>query len=129
METNSTYAGQLDMLLLRESSIINVNGRESLVVPLDANPALFDFTAGSGRRKLLLDFIIRRSVQPRFGSTHFVKTSVGRANRERFGMSQDQARDCSTIIGNIRPIEQKRQASPANGQDMEDMPEEIFNGF
>ena len=63
------------------------------------------------------------------GNTHFVKANVGTANRERMGLSKEEAQQYSPILGNAKPLA-KREETPAPAvQDDDDLPEGDFQGF
>ena len=75
-----------------------------------------------------------------YGNTHFVKASVGKSNREKFGLTPEQAQSYCPIIGNFRPLESReaqhaQQAAPVAEPEPvvqyegEDMPEDTFSGF
>ena len=62
------------------------------------------------------------------GNTHFVKANVGTANRERMGLTKDEAQQYSPILGNAKPLA-KRDEAPVPVQDDDDLPEGDFQGF
>ena len=62
------------------------------------------------------------------GNTHFVKANVGTANRERMGLSKEEAQQYSPILGNAKPLARKEEPQP-QVQDDDDLPEGDFKGF
>lgn len=94
-------------------------GVRGCFIPYDQNPSLYLGTnRQTGVMTLDVDILIRETTASKTGATHFIKLSVGRANRERFQLSQE-AVDSLKIVGNIytrtpKPAEQApRQAAPA----------------
>ena len=62
------------------------------------------------------------------GNTHFVKANVGTANRERMGLSKDEAQQYSPILGNAKPLPRREEPQPPVCDD-DDLPEGEFKGF
>lgn len=94
-------------------------GVRGCFIPYDQNPSLYLGTnRQTGVMTLDVDILIRETTASKTGATHFIKLSVGRANRERFALSQE-AVDSLKIVGNIytrtpKPSEQApRQSAPA----------------
>ena len=94
-------------------------GVRGCFIPYDQNPSLYLGTnRQTGVMTLDVDILIRETTASKTGATHFIKLSVGRANRERFNLSQE-AVDSLKIVGNIytrtpKPSEQaSRQTVPA----------------
>ena len=133
MKSNSLI-GQIDLLSLLQASLENVNGKQSIVIPVDANPSIFSFTSKSGQPKAMLDIVVRETSTSQWGNTHFVKASVGRTNREKFGITKEGLQSVCPIIGNLKPLEVRENSSqnapvPVQKEELEDMPESTFNGF
>lgn len=94
-------------------------GVRGCFIPYDQNPSLYLGTnRQTGVMTLDVDILIRETTASKTGATHFIKLSVGKANRERFQLSQE-AVDSLKIVGNIytrtpKPAEQApRQPVPA----------------
>lgn len=94
-------------------------GVRGCFIPYDQNPSLYLGTnRQTGVMTLDVDILIRETTASKTGATHFIKLSVGRANRERFNLSQE-AVDSLKIVGNVytrtpKPAEQApRQSAPA----------------
>ena len=102
MNSNS-FIGQIDLMALIAAQYTVVDGQECIVIPVNANPAIYMSQTRSGQPKAMLDVFIRETSNNQYGNTHFVKANVGQANRERFGISKDELGKYSPIIGNIRP--------------------------
>ena len=130
MNSNS-FIGQIDLMALIATQYTVVDGQECIVIPVNANPAIFMSQARTGQPKAMLDVFIRETSNNQYGNTHFVKANVGKANRERFGISKDELGKYSPIIGNIRPYDtaasQKKVESSMNEDD--DLPPDTFKGF
>lgn len=94
-------------------------GVRGCFIPYDQNPSLYlGANRQTGAMTLDVDILIRETTASKTGASHFIKLSVGKANRERFHMTQE-AVDSLKIVGNIytrtpKPAEQaSRQAAPA----------------
>ena len=126
---NSTaMIGQLDLLALIGASIKNVDGQESIVVPLQKNPTIFKMMTKTGAQKALLDIVIRQTTQPKYGNTHFIKANVGKANRTALNLDSSELPRLSPILGNLKPLEAREETGPALADD-DDLPEGDFKGF
>ena len=130
MNSNS-FIGQIDLMALISVQFRQVDGQECIVIPVNANPAIFMSQARTGQPKAMLDVFIRETSNNQYGNTHFVKANVGKANRERFGISKEELGKYSPIIGNIRPYDtaasQKKVEPSVNEYD--DLPPDTFKGF
>lgn len=131
MSTTNSFIGQIDLLALIDAKFLTVEGQECVVVPVNANPSIFMCQSKIGQPKALLDIFIRETANSQYGNSHFVKASVGKSNREKYGISKDELAGYSPIIGNIRPYSgnapQEKPASPV--QDDDDLPAGEFKGF
>ena len=130
MNSNS-FIGQIDLMALISAQFRQVDGQDCIVIPVNANPAIFMSQARTGQPKAMLDVFIRETSNNQYGNTHFVKANVGKANRERFGISKEELGKYSPIIGNIRPYDtaasHKKVESSVNEYD--DLPPDSFKGF
>ncbi|MBR5834976.1 MAG: hypothetical protein IKY66_02320 [Bacteroidales bacterium] len=130
MNSNS-FIGQIDLMALIAAQYTVVDGQECIVIPVNANPAIYMSQTRSGQPKAMLDVFIRETSNNQYGNTHFVKANVGKANRERFGISKDELGKYSPIIGNIRPYDtpapQKKVETSVDEDD--DLPPDTFKGF
>ena len=130
MNSNS-FIGQIDLMALISAQFRQVDGQDCIVIPVNANPAIFMSQARTGQPKAMLDVFIRETSNNQYGNTHFVKANVGKANRERFGISKEELGKYSPIIGNIRPYDtaasQKKVEPSVNEYD--DLPPDSFKGF
>lgn len=137
MKTSTNFIGQIDLLSLLKTRMQEVDGKISVVIPVEENPSIFAFTTKAGQPKAMLDLIIRETSNNQWGNTHFVKASVGKSNREKLGLTPEQAQAYSPIIGNFRPLEPRENQQQAPVQkpaqpvlaDDEDLPEDTFSGF
>jgi len=130
MNTNNsgTYIGQIDLLSMVGARIITVGQDGGIFIPFPSNPSIYRRTTRKGQEKAELDFIMRPTSNGLGGNTHFVKANVGTANRERLGLSKDEAQKYSPILGNAKPFVKREDASAAV-QDDDDLPEGEFKGF
>ena len=130
MNSNS-FISQIDLMALISAQFRQVDGQDCIVIPVNANPAIFMSQARTGQPKAMLDVFIRETSNNQYGNTHFVKANVGKANRERFGISKEELGKYSPIIGNIRPYDtaasQKKVEPSVNEYD--DLPPDSFKGF
>ena len=130
MNSNS-FIGQIDLMALISAQFRQVDGQECIVIPVNANPAIFMSQARTGQPKAMLDVFIRETSNNQYGNTHFVKANVGKANRERFGISKEELGKYSPIIGNIRPYDtaaSQKKVEPSVNED-DDLPPDSFKGF
>ena len=76
-------------------------GVRGCFIPYDQNPSLYIGTSKqTGALTVDMDILVRETKASKTGATHFVKLSVGKANRERFQLSQE-ALDSLKIVGNL----------------------------
>ena len=108
-----------------------VDNEECIVIPKDANPAIFMTQTQSGQKKALLDIFVRATQNSQYGNTHFVKANVGKTNRERYGIPKEELPRYSPILGNLKPYAggQASQESRPTVADDDDLPEGEFKGF
>ena len=126
---NDTYIGQIDLLGLVDSRLVTVGNEEGVFIPFSSNPSIYRRQTKKGQEKAELDFVMRPTTNGLGGNTHFVKANVGTANRERMGLSKEEAQQYSPILGNAKPLA-KREETPAPAvQDDDDLPEGDFVGF
>ena len=129
MNSNS-FIGQIDLMALIGAQYTQVNGQDCIVIPVNSNPAIYMSQARTGQPKAMLDVFIRETSNNQYGNTHFVKANVGKANRERFGISKEELGKYSPIIGNIRPYEASPVSKKAEStSDFDDLPPDTFKGF
>jgi len=88
------------------------SGTDWLMIPVQANPALFlSFDRKNGAPKVSLDLGIWRSPNNQYGNTHYIRTSVGSKNAQ--GLTEEQRRAASIIVGNLKPPKNREQAPAA----------------
>ena len=94
-------------------------GVRGCFIPYDANPSLYvGVNRQTGVPTLDVDILVRETTNSKTGATHFIKLNVGKANRERFQMSQEAA-DSLRIVGNLytrTPAASPRPQQPAPRQ-------------
>ena len=125
MNTNDSFIGQLDLLMLPQSRMQVINNEECIVIPRHANPSIYMVHTQSGQTKALLDIFIRATQNSQYGNTHFVKANVGKSNREKYRISKDELGKYSPILGNLKPY---APVSKPVAED-DDLPEGEFKGF
>lgn len=93
-------------------------GVRGCFIPYDQNPSLY---IGANRQTGVLtvdmDILIRETKASKTGASHFIKLSVGKANRERFHLT-NEAVDSLKIVGNLytrTPGQQPQGAQPRQG--------------
>ena len=131
MSANDSFIGQIDLLMLPKSRMQTINNEECIVIPRQANPSIYMIQTQSGQKKALLDIFIRATQNSQYGNSHFVKANVGKANRERFGISKEELGKYSPIIGNIRPYDTaapQKKVEPSVSE-YDDLPPDTFKGF
>lgn len=76
-------------------------GVRGCFIPYDLNPSLYIGTnKQTGVLTVDMDILVRETKSSKTGASHFVKLNVGKANRERFQLSQE-ALDSLKIVGNL----------------------------
>ena len=76
-------------------------GVRGCFIPYDQNPSLYvGQNRQSGALTLDVDILVRETSNSKTGATHFIKLNVGKANRERFQITQEAA-DSLKIVGNL----------------------------
>lgn len=93
-------------------------GVRGCFIPYDQNPSLYIGTnKQTGVLTVDMDILVRETKASKSGASHFVKLNVGKANRERFQLSQE-ALDSLKIVGNLytRTPGQQSQAPRQNAQ-------------
>ena len=128
MNSNDTYIGQIDLLSLVDSKLIVVENQAGIFIPIGSNPSIYRRVTKKGQEKAELDFVMRPTSNGLNGNTHFVKANVGTANRERMGLTKDEAQQYSPILGNAKPLARREEPQP-QVQDDDDLPEGDFKGF
>lgn len=131
MSANGSFVGQIDLLMLPQSRMQMVGNEECIVIPKDANPAIYMTQTQSGQKKALLDVVVRATQNNPYGNTHFVKANVGKTNREKYGISREQLAQYSPIMGNLKPYTSGGQQEYSRPQvsDDDDLPAGEFKGF
>ena len=103
MAQNQSLVGSIDLSALNGVQInTTVNGKRSIVIPVDTNPAIFIGARDKGGH-IYMDIEVRESL------------GLSKKKRDDMGLSDEQARQYTPIIGNLRPRGQR--------QDAEDLPE------
>lgn len=130
MSANDSFIGQLDLLLLPGSRMQMIGNEECIVIPKDANPAIYMTQTQSGQKKAILDVFVRATQNNQYGNSHFVKANVGKTNRERYGIPKEDLSQYSPILGNLKVYTggQSYQESRSVVTD-DDLPEGDFKGF
>ena len=93
-------------------------GVRGCFIPYDQNPSLYIGTnRQTGVMTVDMDILVRETKASKTGASHFVKLNIGKANRERFHLTQEAA-DSLKIVGNLytrTPGQQAQTAQPAQG--------------
>lgn len=101
MEKKSFMVGNARLSELNGFEDTVKNGVRGCFIPYDQNPSLYiGQNQQTGATTVDLDILIRETQNSKSGSTHFIKLNVGKANRERFQMS-NEAVDSLKIVGNL----------------------------
>ena len=124
--------GSIALTSLVHETIIH-GGKKGIFLPIEDNPSIFFQQKEDGTKVISLDIEIKETPNSRYGSSHMVKASVGKANRERLRLDREQLAQATPILGNLRVIEYeaKDNGSGQDGQNQQegDMPEEFDGGW
>ena len=123
MSKTNSFIGQIDILALRGARLQQVDGQECIVIPVNENPTIYPFVSRNGQPKAHLELFFRETSGNQYGNTHFIKSIVGKTNREKFGISPENLQQYTPILGNMKPYEGKGQSTGEGTQS------EGFNGF
>ena len=131
MSANDSFICQFDLLMLPAARMQKIGNEECIVIPKDANPAIFHMMTKTGQQKALLDIFVRATQNNQYGNSHFVKANVGKTNRERYGISREALPQYSPILGNLKPYGNgtNQETSYSGVSDDDDLPEGEFKGF
>ena len=106
-------------------------GVRGCFIPYDQNPSLYIGTSKqTGALTVDMDILVRETKASKSGASHFVKLNVGKANRERFQLSQE-ALDSLKIVGNLytrTPIQQSQAVQPQPGNYPAPAPQGAYQG-
>lgn len=112
MASKSTLVGNIDLSLLKGVRLnTTADGEQSIIIPVNENPAIFIGSKEKGGH-IYMDIEVRETAESKYGSTHFMKLSVGKKKREQLGIKDDQLKEVTPIIGNLRPLEVKNDDLP-----------------
>ena len=115
MADKQLLVGSIDLSVLKGVHIVKgSDGKESVVIPIEDNPTIFIGRAEKGGH-IYMDIEIRESPKNDYGHSHFIKVGVGKKRRET--LSQEELREATPIVGNLREVGRKK--------DEGDMPEDI----
>jgi len=90
-------------------------GVRGCFIPYDLNPSLYiGANKQTGAMTVDMDILVRETRSSKTGSSHFIKLNVGKANRERFQLSQE-ALDSLKIVGNLYTRNPGQQVQSAQG--------------
>lgn len=119
MSKNTILVGSIDLSLLEGAMLEKKdNGKMQIVIPVEKNPSIFVGSQDKGGH-IYMDVEVRETNESQYGNTHFVKLSVGKRNRELMKLSQEEVKQHSPIVGNLKPIT-KKTVSPID----DDLPED-----
>ena len=92
-------------------------GVRGCFIPYEPNPSLYvGQNRQTGAPTLDVDILVRETSNSKTGASHFIKLNIGKANRERLGMTQEAA-DSLRIVGNLytRTPAPSQGAAPRGG--------------
>ena len=103
MKTENSYVGQIDLLALLGAELREIDSKECIVIPLEANPTIEVKEKKNGDLKAQMDIFLKE-IDGRYGNTHFIKAVVSKLSLERMSMTYIEARQFTPILGNIKPF-------------------------
>ena len=126
MEMNhEPLIGGIDLLGLKGAVYTTLKGKKCIIIPTETNPCI-NVWEGGQRLKAFLGIAVVKSPDNKYGNSHFVKTSVSRKAREALGISAENLKDYTPILGNLKAFSKGRpaayqQPTPAMPED-DDLP-------
>lgn len=120
MAKKTVFRGSIALTPLKHETCIR-EGKKVIIFPLDENPSIYYKKNEDGTKTILLDIEVVPTPDSKFGNSHYIRLNVGKANREKYGIKNDQIKDHTPIIGNLK--EQTFETRSGNSQASEDMPD------
>ena len=96
-----TYRGSVDLTKLKHETIIR-NGKKCIVIPVEENPAIFFKVKEDNTKVINLDVEVRPTPNNQYGNSHYIRLSVGKESRQKYGISNDQLKEYTPIVGNLK---------------------------
>lgn len=98
---------KIDLLKVKGAFVRNLKGKEQtkrcLIIPVDEADGMF-----LGEKGCYLSMTAIELVNPQYKDTHCIKVDIPKEQREK--MTEDE-KNAIPILGNLRPIPQKPQAT------------------
>lgn len=98
MKTENSYVGQIDLLALLGAELREIDSKECIVIPLEANPTIEVKEKKNGCLKAQMDIFLKE-IDGKYGNSHFIKAIVS-----KLSMTYIEARQFTPILGNIKPF-------------------------
>lgn len=127
MEQNNNITGQVDLLSFPEAKKLRpgeVVIEEGVFIPRSCNPTIYfctsaqkrakDGTVIPAREKAYLDIELHATPENRYGNDYYARPAVGKTNRETLGLTDEEIRAATPIIGNFKIV--RRSVQPAAPQ-------------
>ena len=111
-----TFLGNIALTALVHETIMH-NGRGGIFIPIEGNPCIFYQKKEDGTRIINLDIEVKPTPNGKYGNTHLVKASVGKSNRDKYGIkTNDQLAKATPILGNLKRFEFEVKDGQGQGQ-------------
>lgn len=111
MKAENSYVGQIDLLALLGAELREIDSKECIVIPLEANPTIEVKEKKNGGLKAQMDIFLKE-IDGKYGNSHFIKAIVSKLSLEKMSMTYIEARQFTPILGNIKPFVHEEDTPP-----------------
>lgn len=130
MAKRTTYRGSVNLTALKHETIVR-NGQKGIFIPVEQNPSIYFKVKQDGSKLINLDIEVTPTPDNQYGNSHYIRLSVGKDNRQKYGIRNDQIKDHTPIVGNLKAFEfedRQGQQEGQQGYQGPDMPANIAGG-
>ena len=134
MAKNNTFRGSISLIknkkgqgltyepIIRQSGPFK--GMPCIVLPInELNPAIYYKKNDDGSKVINLDIEVRPTPNNQYGNSHYIRLSVGKENRQKYGITNDKLNELTPIVGNLKEFTFEGDRGPSGAaQGEDDMP-------
>lgn len=123
MAKRTVYRGSVSLVKnskgegLNGETIIR-NGVKGIFIPVENNPAIYFKVKEDNSKIINLDIEVTPTPDNKYGNSHYIRLSVGKENREKYGIQPDQLKNHTPIVGNLKEFTYQTK----DGTEGEDLP-------